>query len=221
MQVFNEDNNSSFFGMYRALVVNNGIDSTFKDYAADSEKRGRVQVRVLGIHSSNNKTDSPDGIANSELPWAEPAGSLLGGFVEGSKGKSGIFTIPDNGAWVWVFFDNGDHQKPVYFASIPGNNDIADKDAKGITTIRTKSGNTITMDDTSDLESIVIKNANGETQIKVSKDLVVVYGKKVQVTATEELTLGDNPSGYLLTSQTTAKIQAGNVFLTPRAKIRA
>ncbi len=89
---------TKFHGMYRGVVENN----------SDPDKRGRVQVRVWGVHS-----EDLNHLPSSSLPWAEAATDLLQGGVAG-KGR---FVLPLIGSQVWVFFENGDHMAPVYFAS--------------------------------------------------------------------------------------------------------
>ena len=89
---------TKFYGMYRGVVEDN----------SDPDKRGRVQVRVWGVHSED-KTLLPV----TSLPWAEAATDLLQGGVAG-KGR---FVLPLIGSQVWVFFENGDHMAPIYFAS--------------------------------------------------------------------------------------------------------
>lgn len=91
-------------GMFRGVVEDNN----------DPLKQGRVRVRILGIHSplvTEMKTE--------KLPWAEQANSL---FNSGESGL-GVSTIPQHGNWVWVFFERGEHTKPVYFAGIKGQTD--------------------------------------------------------------------------------------------------
>ena len=91
-------------GMFRAVVEDN----------KDPLKQGRVRLRILGVHSplvTEMKTE--------KLPWAEQAYSL---FNAGESGF-GVSSIPLQGTWVWVFFERGEHTRPVYFASIKGQTD--------------------------------------------------------------------------------------------------
>jgi hypothetical protein len=88
-----------FNNIYRAEVIAND----------DLErKNGMVQVFVPGVYPESAK-------ASGNLPWAEPAMPLFG---ECNK-YSGIFARPAVGSHVWVFFEGGDHMKPVFFATIP------------------------------------------------------------------------------------------------------
>jgi hypothetical protein len=78
----------------------------------DPAKAGRVRIRILGIHSDNHayvKTDT--------LPWAIPATSI--GLLGGGLRNIGSYKVPDIGSHVYVFFEAGDHNFPIYFAASP------------------------------------------------------------------------------------------------------
>lgn len=92
-------------GIYRGKIVNNG---SFNDWRAGA---GKVQVWVPGVHPTEFL--QPD--KQSMLPWAEPAMPIDLGV--GSVG--GTYSVPENNTVVWVFFEGGDHMRPVYFAVTP------------------------------------------------------------------------------------------------------
>jgi hypothetical protein len=90
--MYNHDYNSKpletkFHGFYRGTVVD----------VQDPLQSGRVKVKVFSVY---------DSIQNDVIPWAEYADPMM---------TMGFFA-PDVGDLLWVFFDNGDHMKPVYFA---------------------------------------------------------------------------------------------------------
>jgi len=92
---------------YRAVVENNNDGG-----------KGKVQVRILGVHSPENKrTGTNMGVPPEELPWAEVMGPTD---VMGGVGTYGKTAIPLQGAWVWVFFDSGDWNKPIVCGIIYG-----------------------------------------------------------------------------------------------------
>ncbi len=93
-------------GIYRGVIENR----------QDEEKLGRCQIRVLGVHSELKDATDTDGIPTSELPWAEPAMSLM----EGSVSGFGLWSVPLQGSHVFVFFENGNMMQPRFFASAPG-----------------------------------------------------------------------------------------------------
>lgn len=57
------------------------------------------------------------------IPDAEQAAPLFGG----SFGGNGVFSWPDIGSIVWCFFQNGDQNLPVYFATALGGIDAYDQ----------------------------------------------------------------------------------------------
>ena len=100
-----------YLGNFRGIVVSNN----------DPLVKGRVKVFVNGVYPDDFK-DKPD-----KLPWAEPAMPLFGGSwtneKAGMNSETGVTTIPhagsagSTGAIVWVFFEQGHAQHPIYFAA--------------------------------------------------------------------------------------------------------
>jgi uncharacterized protein involved in type VI secretion and phage assembly len=74
-----------FFGKYRGTVVNN----------VDPEQRGRIQVMV------------PDVSGFALTSWALPA-LPIGGL------QMGLFSVPTIGSGVWVEFEQGDIDYPIW-----------------------------------------------------------------------------------------------------------
>lgn len=75
---------------------------------------GKCKVFIYGVYNENY-LESPD-----NLPDAEQAAPLYGGCNNGN----GVFSYPNIGSSVWCFFQNGDQNLPVIFASTLGG-DIA------------------------------------------------------------------------------------------------
>lgn len=80
-----------FYGKYRGTVVNN----------MDPEQRGRIQAIVPAV--SNVIPTS----------WAMPCVPIAGK-------QQGIFAVPQVGAGVWVEFEGGDPDKPVWVGGFWG-----------------------------------------------------------------------------------------------------
>ena len=93
-------------GIWRGVIEDN----------KDPEKRGRCRIRIFGIHTDLKEKTQYEGIPTDELPWAEPAYSLMEGGVSGY----GSWCVPVQGSQVFLFFENGHILKPRFFASIPG-----------------------------------------------------------------------------------------------------
>ena len=79
----------------------------------DPEYTGRVRVRCLGHHTSNNNL-----LPTSDLPWAQVVLPIT------SSGISGIGQTPlglVEGSWVFGYFRDGDkRQEPLVLGSLPG-----------------------------------------------------------------------------------------------------
>ena len=75
---------SNFFGKYRGKVENN----------IDPMQQGRVQVSVPAV------------LGEGSLSWSMPCSPFAGSGV-------GFFTVPPNGANVWVEFEGGDPDYPI------------------------------------------------------------------------------------------------------------
>jgi hypothetical protein len=96
----------NFNSIYRGVVEDN----------KDPLKAGRVRVRIWGVHNKKKNESSKEGISIDSLPWAEPAYPIF----EGSISGVGLWSVPVQGTHVFVFFENGDYRRPIYFACVPG-----------------------------------------------------------------------------------------------------
>ena len=100
-----------YFGNYRGEVV------------ANADSLGRCRIYVEGIYPKELKEKG----SHQFLPMAEPAMPLTFGDGRGDSTDTrfsatwaaGHCAWPSTGALVWVFFEGGDHNYPVYFANIP------------------------------------------------------------------------------------------------------
>ncbi|HSE15788.1 MAG TPA: phage baseplate assembly protein V [Pyrinomonadaceae bacterium] len=81
-----------FYGIYRASVVNN----------IDPMQKGRIQVIVL----------DPGGFTPSS--WCNPCVPFTGK-------QSGAFVLPQIGSGVWIQFENGDPDQPVWMGGWYGS----------------------------------------------------------------------------------------------------
>ena len=92
-KTYNERNGKDLYGIYRGVVVDN----------EDPLKIGRVKVRVFSLHGVYD-------ISDEDLPWANycsPFGSA----------NSGSFIIPEVNNTVFVAFEGGDQQYPLYLGT--------------------------------------------------------------------------------------------------------
>lgn len=152
-----EDTTRKFYGKYRGMVINN----------IDPEQRGRIMVQVPDV--SNVIPSS----------WAMPCVPLAGL-------QMGVYVVPPIGAGVWVEFEQGDPDFPIWvgcwwgaaselpalaLAGLPaspnivmqttGQNTFVISDLPGGPgiTLKTRSGAMIVVNDT----GILITNGKGAT----------------------------------------------------------
>jgi hypothetical protein len=88
-----------FPGLYRGTVTIN----------VDPEMRGRLQMMI------------PDALAYVPSSWAEPCTPLAGPTGPGM----GVYMVPPPGAGVWVMFEHGDINRPVWIGCrFDASNDV-------------------------------------------------------------------------------------------------
>jgi len=133
-----------------------------------------VRVRVYGMHSQD-----PQDVPVSSLPWAIPACAM-----------QNAFSIPRVGSKVFVFFDGGNHNAPIYFASAP---DKADWDwskegvEPGRTAIVFEDGQAIVVD--SNESTLAYSHPSGATVTVDSGGAVTVHGTSLTLKSDGDLDL--------------------------------
>lgn len=159
-----------YYGKYRGLVVDN----------ADPESRGRLKVRVPSVLG--------DEVVSG---WAMPCAPYGGG------PDLGFFFIPEVDAGVWVEFEMGNLEYPVWvgtFWAKPGGTTEVPKpaDAQSPPTrkiIRTLKGHSVEMEDKDGEEVFVITYNDGDKTNVISMDkggLTVTDANQNNVTMSED-----------------------------------
>lgn len=120
------------FGKYRGIVTDN----------KDPNNLGRIKAKV------------PDVLGDVESGWALPCSPYAGNGV-------GIFTIPAVGDGVWIEFEAGDVSYPIWSGTWWADGELPNQATPDIKVIKTASGHTITLDDTSGSEKVEIVDKNG------------------------------------------------------------
>jgi len=135
--------------IYRGRVLSN----------QDPEKLGRLKVEIFGVF---------DGISSEDIPWAVPAMPLF----SGSGNDHGCFAVPEEGSYVFCFFEGGDLYSPVYFAEAPsalyGVPDEAKTNYPSRRVIKSKAGVVILVDDSTGDVTIDATGASGKLILKGS-----------------------------------------------------
>lgn len=109
---------SDFFGKYRGRVENN----------VDPMQLGRVQVSVPAVYG------------DGRLNWALPCAPFAGPGV-------GVFMVPPVGANVWVEFEAGDADYPIYSGGFWEVGDVPATPALAETKVIKTDGITLTLSD--------------------------------------------------------------------------
>lgn len=132
-------------GMYRGVVVDNN----------DPTKSGMVRVRVFPMFAE---------VSYNVLPWAIYADSSMGGLA-----NNGSIMVPEVDSHVFVFFENGDHRHPVYFASSP----CIQSDVPDVPTLSRESDQTVT--DINNNAEKAVSTADGSTWDEPDSSYNAVY----------------------------------------------
>jgi hypothetical protein len=97
----------TFFGLYRGVVIDNDDSDQEVPYL------GRIRVSVPQVYG-----DQAD---REDLPWAEPCLPMGGG--QHNHISFGLVGLPPIGSTVWVQFEQGDPNRPVWMGTWYGQKD--------------------------------------------------------------------------------------------------
>lgn len=123
---------SEIFGKYRGKVENN----------VDPESRGRIQVSVPAV------------LGEGTLSWAMPCAPFAGSGV-------GFFAVPPTGASIWVEFEAGDPDYPIWSGGFWEMGEAPVTPALPATTVWKTNTCTVTVDDTPGTGGITLELASG------------------------------------------------------------
>ncbi len=154
------DEPPKFLGKYRAVVINN----------VDPMQIGRIQVMV------------PDVSAFLPTSWAMPC-------VPAGGMQMGVFGVPQLGAGVWVEFEQGDPDYPIwvgcYYGSaeeVPVLSHAAPPGVAAITLQTTLQNGIVVSDVPGPTGGIMLKSALGATLIVNDTGIYIQNGKGAAIT---------------------------------------
>lgn len=129
------------YGRYRGQVVSND----------DSLKMGRIQVTC------------PDVLGKGRQAWALPSAPYAGDGV-------GFFAIPPEGADVWVEFERGDPDHPIWVGCFWGQGKIPAKASGASTKVLKTDALTLTIDDSAGGDGVTLEVSSPavSTSIKIA-----------------------------------------------------
>jgi uncharacterized protein involved in type VI secretion and phage assembly len=120
-----------FYGKFRGVVSDNG----------DPNNLGRIRAKV------------PDVLGDEESGWAMPSVPYAGNSV-------GLFLIPPTNALVWIEFEHGDPDYPIWSGCFWADNEVPVSPASADKKVLKTGAGTITLDDTQGSTSITIETTN-------------------------------------------------------------
>jgi uncharacterized protein involved in type VI secretion and phage assembly len=192
-----------FYGKYRGFVVDN----------ADPEQLGRLKVRVPSVLGE-------DVVTGWALPCAPYGGDMGQGFL----------FIPEVDAGVWVEFEEGDLEFPIWvgtFWSKPGgeselpkpndpNGDVQGRVQEPPTRkiIKTKQGHTIQFEDADGEEMVIIYEAKNGQVITMNKSGVEITdgaNKNKIVLNNSGITIEDKNSNVITMDSSSVAIKASSI----------
>lgn len=156
-----------FFGKYRGKVVNN----------QDPQRLGRLQVSVPSVYGDVDNN------------WAAPCVPYAGSNV-------GIYFMPPIGANIWVEFEGGDVDYPIWSGCFWGEGIPSPSSGPDQKVIKTPAG-TLTLSDAPGNHSLVLETQGkkitlnpstieitfGSCSVTMTQNLVSVNGQALEVSA--------------------------------------
>jgi hypothetical protein len=132
-----KESQEKYYGKFRGFVNDN----------KDPQQRGRLKVTV------------PSVMGDEVLAWALPC------FPFGGLNNQGLFMVPEANAQVWVEFEEGDLNRPIWTGTFwQAQSDVSQECAKQQPTTRllkTPGGHLLQFDDEPDNEKIILKHPKG------------------------------------------------------------
>ncbi len=143
--------NGKFYGKYRGIVTD----------IQDPLMQGRIKAKV------------PEVLGDDESGWALPCLAFGGS-------RMGFFVLPDVGSTVWMEFEHGDPDYPIWAGSWFGSK--ADMPSQLMsppfkkTMIMTKAGHGIILDDSPGAGGITLQTAGGQKIVLTSQGIEIDNG---------------------------------------------
>ena len=149
-----------FFGIYRGKVISVGTSSSDKE-----GRLGQLKVAVPDVYGSEQQT----------LPWANCVVPFAGD-------NYGVMMLPKEGDGVWVQFEAGNKDLPVWVGAwYAQNKALPDGAAAETRVVRTPKGHTIVLDDDGNLVQLTHKDGQKITLSSDSIKLEVNNGCTVEI----------------------------------------
>lgn len=166
----------------------------------DPENRGRIKVVVPSI------------LKEALTHWALPC------LPFGGRPDQGWFTVPEKDALVWIEFEEGNLDKPIWtgtFWQQPHETPVETQDAlPDVRMLKTASGHTLIFDDSEEEESIrIFHKAGAELNIDKNGSIVLldVSGGKITLNAkAQKIEVKDKNGNFMIMGKQGTKIKDSN-----------
>ena len=151
--------NNTFYGKYRGIVTD----------INDPLMIGRIRAKV------------PDVMGDDESGWAMPCAPF--------GGKSmGFFALPATGAGVWMEFEHGDPDYPIWsgcwWGSVAEMPPILIAPPYKKMMIKTEGGTTVILDDTPGIGGITLETSGGQKIVMNSINIEITNGQGASIKLT-------------------------------------
>ncbi|WP_287156049.1 phage baseplate assembly protein V [Chloroflexus sp.] len=154
---------NQFFGKYRGKVENN----------IDPLQQGRVQVSVPAV------------LGDGRLSWAMPCVPFAGNSV-------GLFLVPPTGANVWVEFEGGDPDYPIWSGCFWAPGEVPASPALAEMKVWKTATATITINDIPGAGGITIETTTGARIAISATGIEIVNGQGASIKLTgPQISLND------------------------------
>lgn len=167
---------SKFYGKYRGVVTD----------ITDPLSMGRIRAKV------------PDILGSLETGWALPCLPFAGAGM-------GFFALPKVGSFVWMEFEQGDIDYPIWSGCFFGSPKDLPTSALGLpgkkVLLQTAGGSSLVIDDTPGTGGVTVQTASGD------KLVISAQGITLQTAAGQKLVLG--PMGVEVNNS-----QGGSIKMT-------
>jgi len=151
-----------FYGKFRGVVSNN----------SDPSNLGRIRARVADVFGED------------ESGWAMPSVPYAGNQV-------GLFLIPPTSASVWIEFEHGNPDYPIWTGCFWAENEVPVSPASADKKVLKTGAGTITLDDTQGSNSITIETTNS-LKIKMNQQgIEISNGSQKIMISTSSVSVND------------------------------
>ena len=151
--------NNTFYGKYRGIVTD----------INDPLMIGRIRAKV------------PDVMGDDESGWAMPCAPFGGKTM-------GFFALPATGAGVWMEFEHGDPDYPIWsgcwWGSVAEMPPILIAPPYKKMMIKTEGGTTVILDDTPGIGGITLETSGGQKIVMNSINIEITNGQGASIKLT-------------------------------------